>query len=72
MFAEDAATDRKKKDEEAKKCLQFLTDYGALLPLWQYRACTVYAAERVDESTVVKDETVFYDWTRELTKLSVK
>ncbi len=72
IFAEDAETDRAKKDEDAKKCLEFLTDYGAVIPLWQYRACTVYAAERVDESSLISDETVFYDWTRELTGLTVK
>ena len=31
-----------------------------------------YAAERLDENTVMRDETVFYDWTRELAALSVK
>ena len=72
LLSEDGTTDRSKKDGEAKKCLQFLTDYGAVIPLWQYRACTVYAAERVDESTVVRDETVFYDWTREITELTLK
>ena len=72
LFAEDAETDRAKKDADAKKCLEFLTDYGAVIPLWQYRACTVYAAERLDENTVMRDETVFYDWTRELAALSVK
>ncbi|MCR4956399.1 MAG: ABC transporter substrate-binding protein [Lachnospiraceae bacterium] len=55
-----------------KECMERVRDWGVELPVYQRENYAIFATNRVEAETLVKDPTMYYEWTSEIQNLKRK
>lgn len=65
-------TDQAKRKKLYQQCLECIADYAVVIPVYQRQDCTLYSSERLNMSSVAKDQTSNYDWMDEIYLIQTK
>ena len=55
-----------------KECFDIISDWGVEVPVFSSKTVSIFSADKINISSVVKNSTSFWDWTKEIEKIEIK